>query len=109
VHKYEFFHKLFGQTLMRFTSYRVLILSGNYRVSLPVNTPPRMWAVSWMVYVNMTKKLTRSGSQLLSDKIMTPYYDVEATLLTDIFTADDAWIPIFDRFLLSDIPRIILI
>jgi len=42
-----------------------------------------------MSYVNTKNKLTRSGSRLLPDKIMTPYFDVEVTLLTDIFAADD--------------------
>jgi hypothetical protein len=46
MHKYGFFHTVFGQTLILFTSCRVLILSGNYRGSLPVTNPPRMWAVS---------------------------------------------------------------
>jgi len=43
-----------------------------------------------MGYVNTTNKPTRSNSRLLSDKIVTPYYDVEVTLLTDISTAEVA-------------------
>ena len=53
--------------------YRELILSDNYHLSLPTATPPHVWAVSCMGYVNMINKLTEGGNQQLSHKIMTLY------------------------------------
>jgi hypothetical protein len=53
--------------------YRGLILSDNYHLSLRPATPPHVWAVSWMGYVNLIYKLTESGNQQLSHKTMTLY------------------------------------
>lgn len=38
---------------------------------LVLSTMPCMWVISWDGYINMINKPTRSGSQYLSDKIMT--------------------------------------
>lgn len=56
--------------------YRVLILSNNYQFWLPVASPPRVLEVNWVEYVNMIKDPTGSGTQWMSDKIITLYITV---------------------------------
>lgn len=42
--------------------HRVLILLGDYHLSLPASTFPSVWAVRWVGYVTAMNELTGSGS-----------------------------------------------
>jgi len=47
----------------------VLTLFHKYRLSLPVDTQPRVWAIVCSVYICMISEQTRSGKRHLSDKM----------------------------------------
>jgi len=55
--------------------YGIIILSGKCCLSLPGATPPRVWAVGWVGYVNYDKR-TDMKQQYLSHKIMTMYNSI---------------------------------
>jgi len=63
-----------GVAVLKYVAfYRVNTLSDNYRLSLPVCTPPRLSAVGWVGYVNTISEPTASGSKQLPDKITILY------------------------------------
>jgi len=54
-------------------NYSAIVLSDNYRLSLPAVTPPREWTIGCVGYVNTIRQPTGSDKRNLLDKIMTLY------------------------------------
>jgi hypothetical protein len=54
-------------------NYSAIILSDNYRLSLPAVTSPREWTIGCVGYVNTIRQPTGSDKRNLLDKIMVLY------------------------------------